>query len=108
LKDRPHVVVRRDDLLESLPTDLTGVADVIRIENVLRPDRFSPSQLQHVAANVRQRCREGAILLVGRHKGKNQERSDTGSTFFRAEPGGFRVLERVGAGSEVEHFFTTV
>jgi hypothetical protein len=108
LKNRPDVVVRQDDLLEPLPVDLAGVADVVRIENVLRPDRFSPAQLQHVAVNVRQRCRDGAILLVGRHKGKARERPDTGSTFFQAVQGGFRVLERVGAGSEVERYFATV
>jgi len=108
LKNRPDVVVRPDDLLEPLPADLAGVADVVRIANVLRPDRFTPPQLQQVAVNVRQRCRDGAILLVGRHKGKTGERHDTGSTFFQAEPGGFRVLERVGSGSEVERYFASV
>ena len=42
LKNRPDVVVRPDDLLEPLPADLAGVADVVRIANVLRPDRFTP------------------------------------------------------------------
>ncbi|MFN9372779.1 MAG: hypothetical protein ACK6D3_12930 [Planctomycetaceae bacterium] len=106
LKARDDVVIRQDDILEPLPADLAGVADVVRIANVLRPDRFSPAQLRQIAANLRQRCREGALLLVGRHLGREGEDHKRGYTFFEAvRGGGFQVLERVGRGSEVERYF---
>ncbi len=106
LKARDDVVIRQDDILEPLPADLNGVADVLRIANVLRPDRFSPGQLRQIAANLRQRCREGALVLVGRHLGREGEDHKRGYTFFEAvHGGGFQVLERVGRGSEVERYF---
>lgn len=107
LKNRSDVVIRQEDILEPLPADLIGVADVVRIANVLRRDRFSPAQLSQIAHNLRQRCREGAILLVGRHLGREGEDHKRGYTFFEAlGGGGFQVLERVGGGSEVEECFT--
>ncbi|MFN6108430.1 MAG: hypothetical protein ACK5EA_28760, partial [Planctomycetaceae bacterium] len=70
-------------------------------------DRFSPAQLSQIAHNLRQRCREGAVVLVGRHLGREGEDHKRGYTFFEAlGGGGFQVLERVGGGSEVEECFT--
>lgn len=106
LKTRDDVVIRHDDILEPLSADLTGMADVVRIANVLRPDRFSPAQLRRIAANLRRRCREGAVVLVGRHLGREGEDHKRGYTFFEAaQTGGFQVLKRVGGGSEVERYF---
>ncbi|MFN9372782.1 MAG: hypothetical protein ACK6D3_12945 [Planctomycetaceae bacterium] len=106
LQGRPDVVVRTDDILEPTPPEWGGVADVVRVVNVLRPDCFSPAQLRQVATNLRQRCREGGILVVGRNRMQTGVRPRWAATLFRAEPGGgWRTLERLGAGSEVEQFF---
>jgi len=106
LQGRPDVLVRTDDILEPTPPEWIGVADVVRVVNVLRPDRFSPTQLRQAAANLRQRCRDGGILVVGRNRMQDKLRPCWGATFFRAEPDGeWRVLERMGVGSEVEECF---
>ena len=106
LQGRADVLVRPDDILESTPPEWVGVADVLRVVNVLRPDDFTPLQLRQVAKNLRQRCREGGILVVGRNRMQRGVRPRWAATFFRAEPGGgWRTLERLGAGSEVEQFF---
>jgi hypothetical protein len=109
LKNRPDVLVRTDDVLKPLPAELTGIADVVRIVNVLRPDRFSPTQLRQVAMNIRQRCKDGAIVVVGRNRLMKGDRLRLAATFFQAEPGGrLRVVERAGAGVEVEAYFAEV
>lgn len=106
LQGRPDVVIRPDDILEPTPPEWVGVADVVRVVNVLQPDQFSPTQLRQVAANLRQRCRDGGILVVGRNRMQRGVRPRWAATLFRAEPGGgWRTLERLGAGSEVEQFF---
>ena len=106
LKGRPDVVVRTDDILEPLPADLVGVADVVRIVNVLRPDRFSPGQLQQVAVNLRQRCRDGGLLVVGRNRMQQGIRPRSAASISQAEPGGgLRLVERLGNGSEFEAYF---
>jgi hypothetical protein len=106
LQGRPDVLVRTDDILEPTPPEWFGVADVVRVVNVLRPDEFSPLQLRQVATNLRQRCREGGILVVGRNRMQRGVRPRWAATLFRAEPdGSWRTLERLGAGSEVEQFF---
>ncbi len=106
LQGRPDVVVRSDDILEPTPPEWVGVADVVRVVNVLRPDRFSPTELRQAAANLRQRCRDGGILVIGRNRMQEKVRPCWGATFFRAEPGGgWRILDRLGAGSEVEQDF---
>jgi hypothetical protein len=106
LKGRPDVVVRTDDILEPPPADLAGAADVVRIVNVLRPDYFSAGQLRQVAANLRQRCRDGGLLIVGRNRMQQGVRPRWAASLLQAEPGGgFRLLERLGNGSEVEAYF---
>jgi len=106
LQGRPDVVVRTDEILEPTPIEWVGVADVVRVVNVLRPDRFSPTELWQAASNLRQRCRDGGILVIGRNRMQEKVRPCGGATFFRAEPGGgWRMLDRLGAGSGVEQYF---
>ena len=106
LKGRSDVVVRIEDILEPLAPDLTGVADMVRIVNVLRPDRFPPAQLRQIAVNLRQRCRDGGLLVVGRNRMQRGVRSRWAVSIFQAEPGGnLQLVERLGTGSEVEAYF---
>lgn len=109
LKGRSDGVVETDDIIEPLATGLAGVADMDRIVNVLSPDRFSDTQLRQVAVNLRQRCRDWGLLVAGRQRMQRGVRPRWGASILQTKPGGsFRLLERLGHGSEVEAFSSSL
>lgn len=106
LKGRPDVTIMEDDILSPTPPELTGVADVVRLAHVIRPDSFSENDIRQVVRNVRSRCREGAVVIVCRSNPRARVRGALEGSIFIAVPGGGFVLEdRVGPGSEVEGYF---
>jgi hypothetical protein len=106
LKGRPNVTILEDDILSPRPPGLTGVADVVRLAHVLRPDRLSAGQIRRIVRNVRVSCRDGAVVLVCRSNPRARARAALEGSFLIAVPGGgFELEERIGPGSEVENYF---
>jgi hypothetical protein len=106
LKGRTDVVILEDDILAPPPPGMVGVADVVRLAHVIRPDRFSPDEIERIAVNVRSRCRDDALVLVCRSNPRQRVRESLEGSIFVATPdGGFALHERIGPGSEVERYF---
>lgn len=102
LRGRHDVLLADDNILEPNPPEYVGVADVVRIANVLQRTYFSEEQIGIAVSNIRARCRgEGSLVVVCRDKDGVLEGS-----ILRAENGGFSLERRLGLGSEVESYFT--
>jgi len=101
LRRCPGVTVIEDDILESTPPALVGLADVVRLANIVQHAYFSVEEIRRIVASVRVRCRDGATVIVCRNKPTSVEAS-----ILTASPGGGFALEaRLGPGSEVESYF---
>jgi hypothetical protein len=108
LKGRPDVTILEDDILSPRTPGLTGVADVVRLAHVIRPDRFSAGEIWRIVQNVRNSSRDGAVVLVCRSKPRARARAAMeGSIFITVPGGGFELEERIGPGSEVERYFVS-
>jgi len=106
LKGRPDVTILEGDILVPPPPGLTGVADVIRLAHVIRPDRFSADEIRRIVRNVRTQCNDGALVIVCRSNPRARVRAALKGSIFLAVPGGgFELEERIGAGSEFERYF---
>lgn len=102
LKGRPDIVLIEDDIISKNISEVVGVADVIRVANVLQHNYFSPQQIETAVRNIRERCRgEGSMVVICREKEARLEGS-----ILRLVGGRFVVEARLGAGSEVEQYFT--
>jgi len=101
LRGRPDVTCVEDDILAPNPPALTGIADAIRLANIVQRVYFSDDEIARIICNVRARCRDGALVVVCRNHPDSVEGS-----ILRAIPGGGFALEaRIGPGSEVERAF---
>jgi hypothetical protein len=102
LKGRPDIVLIEDDILSKNTPEVAGVADVIRVANVLQHNYFSPQQIETAVRNIKERCRgEGSWVVICREKEAKLEGS-----ILRLIGGRFVAEARLGAGSEVEQYFT--
>jgi SAM-dependent methyltransferase len=73
--------------------------DFIRAANILNLGYFGPDRLRIAIANIRAYCRgPGALLLVVKTAGQRHD----GTLFELGEAGIFKVLARIGNGSEIE------
>jgi hypothetical protein len=102
LRRHPGVLLMDDDLLAPNRPELTATADILRLANVVQETYFTPEQIALIVRNVRERCRgPGSLVAVCR----NVDNALNGSILSLTPNGGFRLEERLGAGSEVEQAF---
>ena len=76
--------------------------DVIRTMNIFNFAYFPEKRLLEGARAVRASLREAGIWIVGRTIRENPPLHD--ASIFELHSAGFRLLERFGAGSEIEQF----
>jgi hypothetical protein len=100
LARRKDVAIFRDDITVENPA-FSGRFDVIRAANILNLDYFDVPTLRRALSNVTSYLSgPGALLLVVRTLGDDEHH---GTLFEIIEQGnGFRIIERYGAGSEIE------
>jgi hypothetical protein len=79
---------------------LAEPADVIRTMNIFNRDYFAAGRLADGVRAVWSSLRPGGIWIVGRTLEKKRRRNDV--TIFAKSEHGFDVVERLGAGSEME------
>lgn len=91
----PSLVLTRGDLLAE-PLGLQ--ADVVRVANFLNLAYFKRAELQLMVRRVSQSVKPAGLLVICRTH--DVERNH--ASLFRFEDGRFTVLDRLGAGSEVE------
>lgn len=73
--------------------------DFIRAANILNLGYFKPDRLRTAIVNIRSYCRgPGALLLVVKTGGARHD----GTLFELGQSGAFKVLARMGEGSEIE------
>lgn len=86
-----------DDLLTPTPSNWVDRFDVIRAANILNRGYFQAPQLIMMLQNIFVRLREGGILIVSRTvDGVNH------ASVLQKEISGFRILDRLGNGSEID------
>ena len=102
LRGRAEIVLVDDNILAPNRSEFVGIADVIRIANVLQYTYFSDEQIRTAVRNIRDRCRgEGSLVVVCRDK-----MGDLEGSILRLAADRFVLEERLGPGSEVERYFT--
>ena len=104
LRGQDRIVLLEDDIFAPTPRQLLGCADVIRAANLIQRGYFPDTAISRSIQTIRERCRgAGSLVIISRNR---PERLD-GTIFRLTETGRFVVEARLGAGSEVEQFFTS-
>ena len=93
------ITLVEDDLLAPNKPEFLGAFAVIRAANILNRDNFPAAVLTRLTATLRARLRPNGILVVCRTSAAGANHA---SIFQQDGAGGFRVLDRVGEGSEIE------
>ena len=104
LRGQDRIALLKDDIFAPTPRQLLGRADVIRAANFIQRGYFSDAAISRSIRTIRNRCRgAGSLVIISRNR---PERFD-GTIFRLTKVGRFVVEARLGAGSEVEQFFTS-
>jgi hypothetical protein len=99
-RDHPRISFAEDDLFAIPSLAMTRRFDVIRAANVLNLGYFQPAEIKRAILNLKSRLsRAGALLIVVRTL---PDGINHGSLFQLQDDGNFRLLERLGSGSEIE------
>jgi len=99
LQGRTDIEVIEDDILQR-SNRLAATFDFVRAANILNSNYFSTSDLDRAIGNIVSYLRgPGSLLLVTR---TNQARENAGTLFEYEANGRFKVIGRVGSGSEIE------
>jgi len=93
---RPEIELVRDDVTE--PGRFPQRFDAVRVANLLQPAYFDAPSIGRIAANLRDRLREGGLLAVCRTGEDGVNRA----TIFRRRGAGFTREAALNGGSEVE------
>ena len=105
LKSDPRLAFRLFDLF--YPLDLSF--DFVRMMNVLNRKKnhygFDDSELGRGSQSVKRMVRESGLLLVGRTIPDSNGSVVTNATLFQKTPDSFRMIRRLGEGSEIEMIF---
>jgi hypothetical protein len=88
--------IRRHSVFEALDQPV----HMIRTMNILNRAYFTDAQLRTAVAAVEASLQTGGVWIVGRTRIENPPQHDV--TIYRKQPSGWKVLLRVGAGSEIE------
>jgi SAM-dependent methyltransferase len=98
-----------DDVFEQNPPEWIGRFDVIRAANILNLAYFHPDRIRAGVATLKQRLKNGGLLLVARTVARslmyvptNDWVSANDATIFRLDCGKLSVIGRLGNGSEIE------
>jgi hypothetical protein len=86
-----------DDIFVARP-ELRGRFHAVRAANILNESYFDDVRLRAAVATLRERLQPGGLLIVCR---THDDGSNHGSV-FRADGGGWTVVDRIGGGSEIE------
>jgi hypothetical protein len=100
VRDSLHVL--EEDLLAADQPQFTRVFHVVRAANVLNHSYFSERQLLQIIQKLKSRLKENGLLIACRT-------DDTGrnhASICQCTGGTFRVLHRLGNGSEIEDLLT--
>jgi hypothetical protein len=98
LRNRKHLVVLEDDILVDRGYDRRF--HVLRAANILNRGYFDAPVLRAMLANLRERLRDGGLLVVCRTEKRGG--INNGTVFQLDEARRLRVVARLNAGSEVE------
>lgn len=93
---RPQIELVADDV--TVPGCFRGRFDAVRVANLLQPSYFDPATISAIAANMRERLREGGLLVVCRTGEDGVNRA----TIFRRRGANLETEASLGGGSEVE------
>jgi hypothetical protein len=93
---RPEIELVRDDV--SQPGSYLERFDAVRVANLLQPAYFDAATLRRIALNLRQRLREGGLLVVCRTGVDEVNRA----TIFRRRGERLEPVDSLNGGSEVE------
>jgi hypothetical protein len=96
LRRRPEIELVRDDV--TVPGHFIGSFDAIRAANLVQPSYFDGPTMGGIIENLRDRLREGGLLLLCRTDGDGINRA----TVFRRHGQHFSAEVSVNGGSEVE------
>ncbi len=100
LRDNPDIELLDDDILAPTPAHLQRRFEVIRAANILNRGYFSKEQLRTAVTHLRDRLvGDGSFFLVVR---TDETATNNGTLFLLNADGTFRVVDRIGAGSEIE------
>jgi hypothetical protein len=96
LRQRPEIELVRDDV--TVPGRFESSFDVIRAANLVQPAYFNEQTMRAIVINLRDRLREGGLLLLCRTDGEGTNRA----TIFRRRGEHFAVEVSINGGSEVK------
>lgn len=100
LRDRQDIEFIEDDIFKRNPMFVRKF-DLVRAANILNLNYFSVDALSHAICNLHSYLSgTGALLLVTR---TNLSGENAGTLFELSADRSFRVVERIGPGSEVEN-----
>jgi len=102
LRQRPEIEVVRDDV--TVPGHFTERFDAIRAANLVQPAYFDGPTMRGIIENLRDRLREGGLLLLCRTDGDGVNRA----TLFRRHGRHFSAETSLNGGSEVEDLVLTL
>jgi hypothetical protein len=98
LRNRKHLVVFEDDILVDRGYDRRF--HVLRAANILNRGYFDEPVLRAMLSNLRERLRDGGLLVVCRTETRGG--INNGTVFKLDEARRLRVVARLNAGSEIE------
>ena len=99
LTGRDDVELVEDDITERRPS-FTGQFDLVRAANILNRNYFPLEDLQRAIGNIHDYLRgPGALFLVTRTDAASR---NAGSLLELTHDSTFRVIDRIGGGSEIE------
>lgn len=96
LAQRPRIEVVRDDV--SVAGRFQSRFDVVRAANLVQPSYFDEAALRTILGNLRDRVRDGGLLVVCR----TTEDGENLATIFRREDDRLLAEARMNGGTEVE------
>jgi hypothetical protein len=102
--ERGSVELMEDDLLAQNRAEQLGACHVIRAANILNRGYFPDPVLARMITTLRERLRPEGLLIVCRTDARGGNHA---SLFQWQSSSRFRLLERLGAGSEIEDLVLT-
>jgi hypothetical protein len=102
-----HQCVRlvEDDLLACNPPEFKEAFHVVRAANILNRVYFPDQVLVQIVTKLKERLKKNGLLVVCR----TEENGVNNATLFESVPDSkFRVLLRLGSGSEIEELVTAI
>jgi len=101
LLNNPDFILHEENILTPTPKELLNTFNILRAANILNLSYFDEKTLASMILNLKSRLKTNGLFVICRTS-ETKTGSNNGTIFKKLDNGELEVIDRVGAGSEIE------